>query len=72
MSDRNVKTLNKALLAVLGNQSILEAATRDGKVDPEAWTDVIDEAWSGNVHRWSSVLDPLNQPTDRNGPANAK
>jgi len=57
--------LNKALKAVFGERHLADAVTSGEEVAVDAWKGVIDEAWSGNIHRWSSVLDPLNAPKER-------
>ena len=57
--------ISKALKAVFGERHLAEQVMNGDQVEVDAWKGVIDEAWSGNVHRWSSVLDPMNAPEER-------
>ena len=56
--------ISKPLKAVFGERNLAEAIMDGKEVDIDAWKGVIDEAWSGNVHRWSTTLDAMNADRD--------
>ena len=52
----------KAIKAAIGNVNINSPDQRVDSIADMPEADFSVDRWEGNLHSWSSVVDPLNQP----------